>query len=125
MAVKQHNRELKKSLDRIADPLQKLDSLKDKYNKLWTDMKKADAELQKAKKRGDTLQKEKETVKSELNKANSAKDKLEKLSRDTNSENKRLRVRFRFPPAICRQSSIDNQLFRSPTLRESKQRRCG
>ncbi|KAF2094044.1 hypothetical protein NA57DRAFT_80465 [Rhizodiscina lignyota] len=90
-AAKQHNRELKKSLDRLADPLQKLDAVQKKYSQLFREMKTTEREMQKAKKRGDQLQKEKEAIKSELNKANSAKDKLEKLSRDTNSENKRLR----------------------------------
>lgn len=90
-AVKQQNRELKKSLDRLADPMQKVDAIREKYSQLLRDMKSTERELQKAKKRGDTLQKEKESIKSELNKANSAKDKLEKLSRDTNSDNKKLR----------------------------------
>lgn len=90
-AVKQHNRELKRSLDRLADPMQRLEALREKYSQLLRDMKSTERELQKAKKRGDTLQKEKDTVKSELNKSNSTKDRLEKLSRDTNSENKKLR----------------------------------
>ena len=91
-AAKQHNRDLKKSLDRLADPLQKLEAVREKYTQLFREMKSTERDLQKAKKRGDQLQKEKEAIKSELNKANSAKDKLEKLSRDTNVENKRLRV---------------------------------
>lgn len=72
--------------------MQKLEALRDKYSQLLRDMKSTERDLQRAKKRGDTLQKEKDAVKSELNKANSAKDKLEKLSRDTNSENKKLRT---------------------------------
>lgn len=91
-AVKQHNRELKKSLDRIADPMQRVDSISKKYLQLLRDMKSTERELQRAKKRGDQLQKEKESMKSELGKSNSAKDKLEKLCRDTTADNKKLRV---------------------------------
>ena len=55
-------------------------------------MKRLEREYQKAKKRGDTLQKEKDNAKSELTKVASMKDKLEKLSRETNNENRKLRV---------------------------------
>src|ERR1700753_1549939 len=90
-AVKQHNRDFKRSLNTLSD-VQKINALHEKYSQLFREMKTTERELQKQKKRGDQLQKEKESIKSELNKSNSAKDKLEKLSRDTNSENKRLRV---------------------------------
>ena len=55
-------------------------------------MKRLERDHQKAKKRADQLQKEKDAAKSELNKMSSLKDKLEKLSRDTSNENRKLRV---------------------------------
>jgi Myosin-like coiled-coil protein len=55
-------------------------------------MKRLEREYQKAKKRGDQLQKEKDSAKSELTKMTSMKEKLEKLSRETSNENRRLRV---------------------------------
>lgn len=72
--------------------MQRVDSISKKYLQLLRDMKSTERELQRAKKRGDQLQKEKESMKSELGKANSAKDKLEKLCRDTTADNKKLRV---------------------------------
>lgn len=55
-------------------------------------MKRLERDHQKAKKRGDQLQKEKDTAKSELNKMTTLKEKLEKLSRETSNENRKLRV---------------------------------
>lgn len=54
-------------------------------------MKRTEREHQKAKKRGDQLQKEKDAQRSELNKVTTMKDKLDKLSRDFAKENKKLK----------------------------------
>jgi hypothetical protein len=58
-------------------------------------MKRLEREHQKAKKRGDQLQKEKDAQRTELNRANAMKDKLEKLSRDVTKENKKWKVSSR------------------------------
>lgn len=55
-------------------------------------MKRVEQEYQKAKRRGDQLQKEKDTAKTELGKLATMKDRLEKLSRETSNENRKLRV---------------------------------
>ena len=75
------------------DTIAKIDAVQKKCAQLYGDMKRQEREFQKAKKRADALQKEKDTAKSELGKATSMKEKLEKLSRETNNENRKLRVR--------------------------------
>jgi seryl-tRNA synthetase len=75
-----------------ADNISKIEQLQKKCTALYADMKRQERELQKQKKRADALQKEKDNAKSELSKAMSMKEKLEKLSRETNNENRKLRV---------------------------------
>ena len=75
--------------------MSRLDTLQKKYTELLSDMKRTERDHQKAKKRGDQLQKEKDTQRSELNKVTLLKDKLEKMSRDFTKENKRLKVCLR------------------------------
>ena len=65
-------------------------------------MKRLERDHQKAKKRADQFQKEKDTAKSELNKMTSLKDKLEKLSRDTSTDNRKLRVLINLPLIMFR-----------------------
>lgn len=90
--VKKANRDLTQQLSAYSSPLARADAIQKKYTKLYGDMKRLERENQKNKKRADTLQKEKDSAKSELNKTNGLKEKLEKLSRETNNENRKLRV---------------------------------
>jgi hypothetical protein len=69
-----------------------LEMVQKKYQDLLHEMKKTEREHLKAKKRGDQLQKDKDSNRSELNKVTAMKDKLEKLSRDVTRENKKLKV---------------------------------
>lgn len=76
------------------DPsINKIDAVQRKYSELLADMKRTEREHMKAKKRGDQLQKDKDSQRSELTKANTMKEKLEKLSRELTKENKKLKVR--------------------------------
>jgi chromosome segregation ATPase len=84
-------RDLEKSMSGFSD-IQKIDQLQKKCSQFYAEMKRQEREFQKQKKRADTLQKEKDNAKTELNKATSMKEKLEKLSRETNNENRKLRV---------------------------------
>ena len=78
------------------DPsISKVDTLQKKYSELLSEMKRTEREHIKAKKRGDQLQKDKDSQRSELTKANSMKEKLEKLSRELTKENKKLKVQSR------------------------------
>lgn len=89
--VKKANRELSTMLSNMDAPLSRLEALQRKYTELLQDMKRTEREYQKAKKRGDQLQKEKDTQRTELNRVTAMKDKLEKMSRDFGKENKRLK----------------------------------
>lgn len=80
----------------------KVDTLQRKYSELLAEMKRTEREHIKAKKRGDQLQKEKDSQRSELTKSNSMKEKLEKLSRELTKENKKLKVRPILLPTPCR-----------------------
>lgn len=73
--------------------MSKIDTVQRKYSELLAEMKRTEREHIKAKKRGDQLQKDKDTQRSELNKATTMKEKLEKLSRELTKENKKLKVR--------------------------------
>jgi chromosome segregation ATPase len=89
--VKKANRELSSLLNNMDGPLTRLEVVQKRYTELLSDMKRTEREHQKAKKRGDQLQKEKDAQRSELNKVTAMKDKLDKLSRDFAKENKRLK----------------------------------
>lgn len=75
-------------------PLSRLEVVQKKYTELLAEMKRTERDHQKAKKRGDQLQKEKDSQRSELNKVTTMRDKLDKLSRDFAKENKKLKVRL-------------------------------
>lgn len=92
--VKKASRDLTHEISVHENPLTRIEAIHKKYTKLYGDMKRLERDHQKAKKRGDQLQKEKDAAKSELTKMNSLKEKLEKLSRETNNENRKLRVSF-------------------------------
>ncbi|PVI01310.1 hypothetical protein DM02DRAFT_358594 [Periconia macrospinosa] len=89
--VKKANRELSSLLSNMDGPLTRLEVVQKRYTELLADMKRTEREHQKAKKRGDQLQKEKDASRSELNKVTTMKDKLDKLSRDFAKENKKLK----------------------------------
>ncbi|KAF2795613.1 hypothetical protein K505DRAFT_10129 [Melanomma pulvis-pyrius CBS 109.77] len=72
-------------------PLSRLEVVQKKYAELLAEMKRTEREHQKAKKRGDQLQKEKDAHRSELNKVTTMRDKLDKLSREFAKENKKLK----------------------------------
>lgn len=91
--MKKANRELSSLLSGMETPMSRLDALQRKYTELLADMKRTERDHQKAKKRGDQLQKEKDAQRTELNRVTAMKDKLEKISRDFTKENKRLKVR--------------------------------
>jgi ribosome-binding ATPase YchF (GTP1/OBG family) len=92
--VKKASRDLTHEISGYENPLARIEVIRKKYAELYGDMKRLERDHQKAKKRGDQLQKEKDAAKSELTKMNSLKEKLEKLSRETNNENRKLRVSF-------------------------------
>ncbi|KAF2405120.1 hypothetical protein EJ06DRAFT_525670 [Trichodelitschia bisporula] len=89
--VKKANRDIAQQAASV-DALERIDFVQKKYTQLYGDMKRLEREYQKAKKRADVLQKEKDTAKSELSKTTTIKEKLEKLSRETNNENRKLRA---------------------------------
>lgn len=71
----------------------KLELVKDRYAKLLAEMKRTQRDYTKAKKRDQSLQKEKDAGRAEITKVTAMKDKLEKLSRSLSDENKKLKVR--------------------------------
>lgn len=91
--VKKANRDLSQLLSNMESMPSKVDALQRKYSELLAEMKRTEREHIKSKKRGDQLQKEKDSQRSELTKSNSMKEKLEKLSRELTKENKKLKVR--------------------------------
>ena len=93
--MKKANRELSSLLSNMEGPLSRLEVVQKKYTELLAEMKRTERDHQKAKKRGDQLQKEKDSQRSELNKVTTMRDKLDKLSRDFAKENKKLKVRLR------------------------------
>jgi hypothetical protein len=89
--VKKATRELASSLAGC-DALVRIDYVQKRYAALVGEMKKLEREHRAAKRKSDLLQKERDTAKTELTKITSVKDKLEKLSRETTTENRKLRV---------------------------------
>ncbi|EON66792.1 hypothetical protein W97_06040 [Coniosporium apollinis CBS 100218] len=89
--VKKANRELSHMLSTMDPSLSRLEAVQKKYTELLAEMKRTEREHNKAKKRADQLQKEKDKGITDLNKATQAKDKLEKIARDFTKENKKLK----------------------------------
>ncbi|KAI9724483.1 MAG: hypothetical protein M1812_000551 [Candelaria pacifica] len=89
--VKKATRDMTNLLSSIESPLSKLDLLHSRYKDLVHEMKRLDRDHAKSKKRGDQLQKEKDSARSELNKTNIMKEKLEKLARDLQKDNKKMK----------------------------------
>lgn len=74
------------------DDMQKIDHLTKRSSELLADMRRLEKENQKNKKRGDTLQKERDTGRTELAKTVGLKDKLEKLCRELQRDNNKMKV---------------------------------
>ena len=89
--VKRANRDLMQQVSKM-DDMQKIDHLTKKSSELLADMRRLDKENQKNKKRGDTLQKERDSSRSELSKAIGLKEKLEKLCRELQRDNNKMKV---------------------------------
>lgn len=88
--VRKANRELHTQTAKMSE-LQKIDHLTKRCSDLLSDMKRHERESIKNKKRGDQLQKDKDSSRNELNKTVSLKEKLEKLCRELQRENNKLK----------------------------------
>lgn len=73
--------------------MQKIDHLTKRSSELLAEMRRVERENQKNKKRGDTLQKEKDANRTELSKTIGLKEKLEKLCRELQRDNNKYKVR--------------------------------
>lgn len=76
------------------DDMQKIDHLTKRSSDLLAEMRRLDKENQKNKKRGDILQKERDTNRSELSRTLGLKEKLEKLCRELQKDNNKMKVRY-------------------------------
>lgn len=85
---------------KMGDPTDKIDFLLRKSSELLADMRRMERENQKNKKRGDTLQKEKDTNRTELSKTVTLKEKLEKLCRELQRDNNKLKVLMMRSPIL-------------------------
>lgn len=97
--VKKANRELHSQTSKMSE-LQKIDHLTKRCSDLLAEMKRHERESIKNKKRGDQLQKEKDSSRTELSKTIGLKEKLEKLCRELQKENNKLKV-LRYTPYRC------------------------
>ncbi|KAK3185724.1 hypothetical protein K4F52_005589 [Lecanicillium sp. MT-2017a] len=88
--VKRANRDLMQQVSKM-DDMQKIDHLTKRSSELLADMRRLDKDNQKNKKRGDTLQKERDANRSELSKTVGLKEKLEKLCRELQRDNNKMK----------------------------------
>lgn len=88
--VKRANRDLMQQVAKM-DDMQKIDHLTKRSSELLADMRRLDKENQKNKKRGDTLQKERDANRTELSKTVGLKEKLEKLCRELQRDNNKMK----------------------------------
>lgn len=93
--VKRANRDLMHQVAKMED-MQKIEHLTKRSSELLADMRRLEKENQKNKKRGDTLQKERDANRSELSKTVGLKEKLEKLCRELQRDNNKIKVRICF-----------------------------
>lgn len=89
--VKRANRDLMQQVAKM-DDMQKIDHLTKRSSELLADMRRLEKENQKNKKRGDTLQKERDNNRHELSKTVGLKEKLEKLCRELQRDNNKMKV---------------------------------
>lgn len=90
--VKKATRDLNNLLAGMGTPMEKIEALQKRNQELLGDMKKLEREYAKIKKRGDLLQKERDTSRNELSRTIVIKDKMERVARDVTRETKKLRV---------------------------------
>lgn len=77
------------------DSMSKIEYLHKKSSELLADMRRLDKENKQNKRRGDSLQKERDNSRTELSKTVSLKEKLEKLCRELQRDNNKMKVCFR------------------------------
>ncbi|KAF3096365.1 hypothetical protein TWF102_006640 [Orbilia oligospora] len=90
-AVRKANKELADLVNNREDHLAKVEAIQQKYSELFQEMKKLERDYNRARRRADQLQKEKDHNRSELTKANNMKNKLEQLCRELQKENRRVK----------------------------------
>jgi hypothetical protein len=90
--VKRANRDLVQQVAKM-DNMQKIDYLTKRSSDLLAEMRRLDRDNQKNKRRGDTLQKERDNNRNELSKTVGLKEKLEKLCRELQRDNNKMKVR--------------------------------
>ncbi|KYK57264.1 putative muscle-derived protein [Drechmeria coniospora] len=88
--IKRANRELMHQVSRM-DDMQKIDHLTKRSSELLADMRRLEKENLRNKKRGDALQKERDTNRTELSKTVGLKEKLEKLCRELQRDNNKMK----------------------------------
>ncbi|KAG8422680.1 hypothetical protein J3459_010140 [Metarhizium acridum] len=88
--VKRANRDLMQQVAKM-DDMQKIDHLTKRSSELLADMRRLEKENQRNKKRGDTLQKERDSSRTELGKTVGLKEKLEKLCRELQRDNNKMK----------------------------------
>lgn len=102
--VKRANRDLMQQVSKM-DDMQKIDHLTKRSSELLADMRRLEKDNQKNKKRGDTLQKERDANRSELSKTVGLKEKLEKLCRELQRDNNKMKVNL-IPLFCCRMAIL-------------------
>ncbi|KAK8932396.1 Alpha-taxilin [Metarhizium anisopliae] len=95
--VKRANRDLMQQVAKM-DDMQKIEHLTKRSSELLADMRRLEKENQRNKKRGDTLQKERDSGRTELGKTVGLKEKLEKLCRELQRDNNKMKVRTHGEP---------------------------
>ncbi|KOS17101.1 Alpha-taxilin [Escovopsis weberi] len=88
--VKRANRDLLQRVSKM-DDMTKIEHLMKRSSELLADMRRLEKENQKNKKRGDALQKERDTNRAELSKTVGLKEKLEKLCRELQRDNNKMK----------------------------------
>lgn len=74
------------------DNMQKIEHLTKRSTELLADMRRLERENQRNKRRGDTVQKERDASRAELSKTIGLKEKLEKLCRELQRDNNKMKV---------------------------------
>ncbi|KAI9149533.1 CAAX prenyl protease [Paramyrothecium foliicola] len=88
--VKRANRDLLQQVSKM-DNMQKIDYLTKRSSELLADMRRLERDNQKNKRRGDSLQKERDANRTELSKTVGLKEKLEKLCRELQRDNNKMK----------------------------------
>lgn len=88
--VKRADRDLRQHVSKM-DSMSKIEYLHKKSSELLADMRRLDKENKQNKRRGDSLQKERDNSRTELSKTVSLKEKLEKLCRELQRDNNKMK----------------------------------